>query len=163
MAVHDLYRDYRLSWFGHEGEAGDVVLASRVRLARNFARLPFPNRADRQQLAEVQNRAASVFSRIEETAGQSFDAVGMDALTQMEREVLAEKQLISKRLIQNPAYRSAFISKDRKCSILVNEDDHLRIHAMASGLDLQTPLDLAFRVDDAVEEQLDVAFDEQLG
>ncbi|MBO6211167.1 MAG: protein arginine kinase [Schwartzia sp.] len=163
MAVHDLYRDYRLSWFGHEGEAGDVVMASRVRLARNFARLPFPNRADRQQLAEVQNRAASVFSRIEETAGQSFDAVGMDALTQMEREVLAEKQLISKRLIQNPAYRSAFISKDRKCSILVNEDDHLRIHAMASGLDLRTPLDLAFRVDDAVEETLDVAFDEKMG
>ena len=54
MAVSDLYRDYRLSWFGNEGEAGDVVLASRVRLARNFARLPFPNRADRQQLAGLQ-------------------------------------------------------------------------------------------------------------
>ena len=96
MAVRDLYRDYRLSWFGGEGEASDVVLASRVRLARNFARLPFPNRADRQQLAEAQNRAASVFSRIEKTTGQEFDAVGMDALTQMEREVLEEKQLVSK-------------------------------------------------------------------
>ena len=104
MAVRDLYRDYRLSWFGCEGEAGDVVLASRVRLARNFARLPFPNRADRQQLAEVQNRAASVFSRIEETAGQAFDAVGMDALTQMERDVLAEKQLVSSRLIRTPLH-----------------------------------------------------------
>ena len=63
MAVRDLYRDYRLPWFGGEGEASDVVLASRVRLARNFARLPFTNRADRQQLVEAQNRAASVFSR----------------------------------------------------------------------------------------------------
>ena len=163
MAVRDLYRDYRLPWFGGEGEASDVVLASRVRLARNFARLPFPNRADRQQLAEAQNRAASVFSRIEKTTGQEFDAVGMDALTQMEREVLEEKQLISKNLTQEPAYRSAFISNDRKCSVLVNEDDHLRIHCMAAGLDLRTPLDAAFRVDDVVEETQDVAFDEKMG
>ena len=127
MAVHDLYRDYRLSWLGCEGEAGDVVLASRVRLARNFARLPFPNRADRQQLAEVQNRAASVFSRIEETAGQSFDALGMDALSPMEREVLAEKQLISKRLIQNPAYRSAFISREMPTSSTTGENIWLMI------------------------------------
>lgn len=163
MAVHDLCRDYRLAWFGGSGEAGDVVLASRVRLARNFARLPFPNRADRQQLAEAQNRAGSVFSRIEKTVGQPFDAVGMDTLTQIEREVLAEKQLISKSLMQNPAYRSAYISSDRQCSVLVNEDDHLRIHCMAPGLDLRTPLDMAFRVDDAVEETLDVAFDEKMG
>ncbi len=163
MAVHDLCRDYRLAWFGGSGEASDVVLASRVRLARNFARLPFPNRADRQQLAEAQNRAGSVFSRIEKTVGQPFDAVGMDTLTQIEREVLAEKQLISKSLMQNPAYRSAYISSDRQCSVLVNEDDHLRIHCMAPGLDLRTPLDMAFRVDDAVEETLDVAFDEKMG
>ena len=163
MAMRDLYRDYRLPWFGSEGEADDVVLASRVRLARNFARLPFPNRADQKQLAEAQNRAASVFSRIEETAGQAFDAVQIDALTQMEREVLVEKQLASKRLIQEPAYRSAYISSDRGCSVLVNEDDHLRIHAMASGLDLRGPLDMAFRVDDAVEKKLDVAFDEKMG
>ena len=163
MAVRDLSHDYRLSWLGGAGEAGDVVLASRVRLARNFARLPFPNRADQQQLAEAQNRAASVFSRIEETAGQPFDAVGMDTLTELEREVLAEKQLISKSLMQSPAYRSAYISRDRKCSVLVNEDDHLRIHCMAPGLDLRAPLDMAFSIDDAVEETLDVAFDEKMG
>lgn len=70
MSVSDLYRDYFLPWFGQGGESGDVVLASRIRLARNFQRLPFPERADMKQLATVQSLAASVFSEIEAACGQ---------------------------------------------------------------------------------------------
>jgi protein arginine kinase len=61
MAVNDLYRDYLLSWFGTEGEDSDVVLSSRVRLARNFESIPFPNRANQKQLAQVQSLMSSVF------------------------------------------------------------------------------------------------------
>ncbi|MBQ9377608.1 MAG: protein arginine kinase [Schwartzia sp.] len=163
MSVHDLYRDYRLSWFGRGGAESDVVLASRVRLARNFDRLPFPNRADMKQLAEVQAQAAKVFGDIERTAGQEFDAVGMEGLTKLERQVLAEKRLVSEKLIESPQYRSVYVSQDRRCSVMVNEEDHLRIQCMVPGLDLKTPLAMAGKLDDAIEGVLDLAFDEKMG
>ena len=163
MAVNDLYRDYLLSWFGTTGEASDVVLSSRVRLARNFDRLPFPNRANQKQLAQVQNLISSVFTKIEAVSGQPYDVVGMDAITEVERNILAEKQLISTRMAKTPEYRSAYISEDRNVSILINEEDHLRIQCMASGLNLAQPFDDASKIDDVIEEKLDLAFDERLG
>ncbi len=163
MPVNDLYRDYRSTWFGQPGESSDVVLMSRVRLSRNFARLPFPNRADLKQLASVQNMANGVFHDIETAAGQEFDAVGLDGLTEMERRVLAEKDLVSQPMLDNTQYRSAYISADRRVSVLVNEEDHLRIQCMTAGLDLTTPFAAASRIDDAIEAKLDMAFDERMG
>lgn len=163
MAVHDLYRDYFLPWFGQGGESGDVVIASRIRLARNFDRLPFPNRADMKQLAAVQGLAASAFGDIETACGTPCTVVGIDGLSEMERQVLAEKYLVSETLIRNSAYRSAYISADCRASILVNEEDHLRIQCMIAGLNLKEPLTMAMQIDDAVERRVDLAFDEKMG
>ena len=162
MSVMDLYRDYRLPWM-QSGKESDIVISSRVRLARNFSRLPFPNRADFTQLAAVQEMAASIFSDLESACNEEFDAIGMDALTPLERSVLVEKQLISRNLIKKPQYRSVYVSHDRRCSVMVNEEDHLRIQCMAAGLDLTAPFALASRMDDAVEAKLDIAFDEKMG
>ena len=74
MPVMDLYRDYRLPWM-KTGQENDIVLSSRIRLARNFTQLPFPNRADFKQLAAVQEMAASVLNDIESACGEEFDAI----------------------------------------------------------------------------------------
>ena len=163
MAVSDLYRDYFLPWFGQGGDSSDVAMASRIRLARNFDRLPFPNRADIKQLAAVQGLAASVFNEIEAACGAPCDVVGIDGLSEMERQVLVEKYLVSDNFIRNSAYRSAYISANRGTSILVNEEDHLRIQCMTAGLNLKAPLTIAMQIDDAVESRLDLAFDEKMG
>ena len=163
MPVNDIYRDYRLPWFGAAGKSSDVAISSRIRLARNFERLPFPNRADLKQLAEAQRRAASVFSEVENAAGMEFDVVGMDGLTPLERQVLVEKQLITENLVKQPQYRSAYISANRSAAIMVNEEDHLRIQCMAPGLDLASPFELATKMDDVIESRLDIAFDEKMG
>lgn len=163
MAVNDLYRDYLLSWFGTEGEDSDVVLSSRVRLARNFESIPFPNRANQKQLAQVQSLMSSVFSDIETVCGQPFDVVGMEGITEVERNILAEKQLITTRMAKTPEYRSAYISEDRTVSILVNEEDHLRIQCMAPGLNVAGTFAAASKIDDVVEEKLNIAFDEKMG
>lgn len=163
MATSDLYRDYFLPWFGQGGNSGDVAIASRIRLARNFDRLPFPNRADMKQLAAVQGLSASVFNEIEVACGTPCDVVGIDGLSEMERQVLAEKYLVSEDFIRNSAYRSAYISANRGTSILVNEEDHLRIQCMTAGLNLKEPLTMAMQIDDAVESRLDLAFDEKMG
>ena len=163
MAVNELFENYHLSWLNASGAEQDVVLSSRIRLARNFRELPFPNRANFTQLAKAQELADSARENISAAAGPSFDQVNMDQLTQLQKNVLLEKQLVSRNLLKNPQYRKLFISEDRQAGIMVNEEDHLRIQCMAPGLDLQRPFAMASRLDDAIEERLDIAFDEKMG
>mgnify|MGYP003601701763 FL=1 len=163
MAVNELFENYHLSWLNASGAEQDVVLSSRIRLARNFRELPFPNRANFTQLAKAQELAESALENISAAAGPSFDQVNMDQLTQLQKNVLLEKQLVSRNLLKNPQYRKLFISEDRQAGIMVNEEDHLRIQCMAPGLDLQRPFAMASRLDDAIEERLDIAFDEKMG
>ncbi len=163
MAVEELFANYNLSWLNGSGAGSDVVLASRIRLARNFRELPFPNRANFTQLAQVQQLAESALGAVASAVGQPFDRLSMDQLTQLQKNVLLEKQLVSRNLLKNPQYRQLFISEDRQAGIMVNEEDHLRIQCMAPGLDLKRPFAMASRIDDAVEAQLDIAFDEKMG
>ena len=163
MSAEELFTNHTLSWLNDTGKDSDIVLSSRVRLARNFRQIPFPNRADFQQLSEVQQLAGSVLGDIEGAMDEPFDRIAMDQLTTLQKNVLIEKHLISQNFVRNPQYRSVFISNDRGCSIMVNEEDHLRIQCMVSGLDLATPFARASRADDLIESKLDIAFDEKMG
>ena len=163
MSIKNLLGAYQLSWLNDSGEERDIVLSSRIRLARNFRALPFPNRADFSQLGESRQRAVSVLPMLEQAMGQSFDHVSIEHLTDLEKRVLIEKHLISQNLVQSPQCRSVFVSQDRRCSIMVNEEDHLRIQCMAPGFDLATPYTLASGLDDVFESKLDIAFDEKMG
>ena len=159
----DLYKSPCLPWLAPGGEESDVVMASRVRLARNLGRVPFPNRADVYQLAAVKKTASAMLPAIERAMGQMFDALDMDETAPLARETLSAKYLISRSLAEHPEQRAAFISDDRSMSIMVNEEDHIRISCMAPGLDLDGPMERAFRVDDVIGERLEMAFDDKLG
>lgn len=160
---NELYASPNLPWLSTHGREGDVVLSSRVRLARNFERLPFPNRADRSQLAAVEKTVAAMLPVIEETDGQLFEFLKVDELTGLEQEVLCVKNLLSRSLVKRTECRGALISDDLSASILVNEDDHLHILCMAPGLELDQPLARAQRLDDAFAARIPMAFDEKLG
>ena len=163
MALDNLLSDGRLSWFGAGGRDGDVVLSSRVRLARNLVRLPFPNRADHAQLGEICSAVDAALESVSTDTGQSFERAEIDRLTALQRAVLIEKRLISEKFAEAQPYRTAYISDDTSVSILVNEDDHLRIQAMAPGLGLTQAFESASKLDDYIEERLDLAFDETMG
>lgn len=163
MARDELFSGSHLDWLMADGTDNDVVLASRVCLVRNLRELPFPNRADLGQLAEVAERTAAVLGDVEEALDEPFDGVELSKCTALEQNVLWERQLISRILLKNTAHRSAYISNDRSMSILINEENHLRIQAMTAGFDLKTPYERASRVDDVFEAKLDFAFDEKLG
>ena len=163
MAVDALLRSSRLSWFGTEGADSDVVLSSRVRLARNLVGLPFPGRANLGQLSEIQQRLDTVFADLGAAFGQTFDRIALDQMTALERSVLIEKRLVSEKFAGVQPHRLVYISADTRISILVNEDDHLRIQSMTPGLSLAQAFEMASRVDDYVEARLDLAFDETMG
>ncbi|WP_456083260.1 protein arginine kinase [Megamonas funiformis] len=153
----------QLSWLTTLGKEADIVLASRVRLARNLKNLPFPNRANINDLAQIKELIIRLIPAIESATGLKFDYLEIDKLTHLEQQVLVEKHLISKKLLTNPENRLLILSTDASVAIMVNEDDHLRIQCMASGLDLNTPLAKAFAIDDAIEAYLNIAFDEKMG
>ena len=153
----------QLSWLTTLGKEADIVLASRVRLARNLKNLPFPNRANINDLAQIKELIIRLIPAIESATGLKFDYLEIDKLTHLEQQVLVEKHLISKKLLTNPENRLLILSNDASVAIMVNEDDHLRIQCMASGLDLNTPLSKAFAIDDAIEAYLNIAFDEKMG
>lgn len=163
MPVTDLYRDHVLPWFGDGGEERDIILASQVRLARNITGLPFPNRANKKQLALVQQMVAAALGDIGKVCNQHFHIVALDGLAELERHVLVEKNLVTQNFIRNSIYRNAYISEDRHVSIMVNEEDHLLIQCTIAGLDLKLPLEMSSQIDDAAEETLDIAFDEKMG
>ena len=158
-----LFTDPSLAWLNTAGKHSDIALASRIRLARNLKNIPFPNRAKRADLIQVKELILRLIPAIETATGLHFDYLEIDKLNRLQQNVLAEKFLISQKLIDSPENRLVILSNDLSVSIMVNEDDHLRIQCMAPGLDLNSCLQTAFAIDDAIEAYLNIAFDEKMG
>lgn len=151
------------AWLAGGAEEGDIVLSSRIRLARNMKGLPFPDRADVAGLETVLRAAAAQLPAVAEAAGKPFLLVQLAELPEVDRYVLVEKHLISPALAEAPTGRAVLISEDAAVSVMINEEDHFRLQVMRPGLDLAGALALADRVDDAIEAGIDFAFDEEIG
>lgn len=144
------------------GPEGDVVLSCRIRLARNLKDIPFPRIASEKQLLEVSEAVEAATAKAPAALGR-LRVLRLDDLPDIERAALVERHLISPMLAQNPSHRAVVLRDDEAISVMVNEEDHLRIQTMFPGLDLDKALALADEVDDAYEQVLDVAFSPELG
>ena len=159
----DVFRVNGLPWLTSHAPESDVVISSRIRLARNYRKVPFPNRADFEQLAAVLQLTDGVIPLVEQVTQQHLACYAMDHLTKLQRDVLVDKRLVTNNLVANPQDRVAYISDDTSISLLVNEEDHLRIASRTPGLALEQAYEMASTIDDAFESRLDIAFDEKMG
>ena len=159
----DIFRMNGLPWMTTQAPDSDVVISSRIRLARNYRKVPFPNRADFEQLAAVLQVTDGVIPVVEQAAHTHLSRFALDRLTKLQRDVLIDKRLITNNLAKNPQDRAAYISDDASISLLVNEEDHLRIACRTPGLALEQAYETASAIDDAFESRLDIAFDEKMG
>ena len=156
-------------WYYENGKEGDVVLSSRVRLARNISGLPFPASAKAKQQAEVieKCRAALVGRtdgpRAEKVKAMGLNYIDMANMSDVEKRAIAECHLISPQLIDASVKRGLILSADSRVSVMVNEEDHLRIQCMEAGFELDKCLETANLIDDLAEEKLDYAFDKDFG
>lgn len=150
-------------WMSGKGQDGDIVLSTRIRLARNLEGMPFPNRATPAQLTEVTEQLRKAVNDLNRADGHQYLFIEMEKLSPLERNVLVEKHIVSPNYIHNPEHRVLVARDDAAVSIMVNEEDHLRIQCLAPGLDLAGAAALADKVDDALEGKLDFAFKEELG
>jgi protein arginine kinase len=148
-------------WLDGSGPSSDVVLSTRVRLARNLKEVPFTHRAREEQLAMVYS---SVVSAVRKTpALVSSSALQMRDLTPLDRQFLVERHLISHDLADNGRLRGLLLVPDESVSAMVNEEDHLRLQALASGFQLRSAWESVNSIDDELGQDLDYAFSEDLG
>jgi len=148
-------------WLRGAGPESDIVISSRVRLARNLADFPFISRTTLQDRERIE---AILHERVEAIAAEN-DVLYLDLgkLEQIDRQLLVERHLISREHAEAQGARSVAIDGGEKFSLMINEEDHLRIQVMQSGLDLNSVWEQVSRIDDSIEEKATYAFHERLG
>jgi len=151
-------------WMEAGGPEPDTVISSRVRLARNIEGMPFPHLMTEDQAEKVIRMVAAAFKSPAAARLGLGDAevYRLDEMSDLDRYVLVEKHLISPNFAQ--AGRGAVvIGAGESVSVMINEEDHLRIQCLFPGLQLEQALALANKVDDLLESQLEYAFSEKYG
>ncbi|WP_138496069.1 protein arginine kinase [Paenibacillus pinistramenti] len=150
-------------WMKTTGAESDIVISSRVRIARNLLKHPFPLLATNQHLAEVQEELKEVLtdSRLK-TFGELLP-IELSQLDELNKKMLVEKHLISPNLANESRNGAVFISDDESLSIMVNEEDHLRIQCLYPGFQIKEAWEKATAVDDIFEDHVNYAFDDRRG
>ena len=152
-------------WYNEFGKDGDVVLSSRVRLARNLDGVPFPLAANEKQQEEVLDKCRGALLDKGDNTLEELDLkfIDLSKMEDYEKQAIAECHLISPQMINNDKRRGLILSGDSRVSIMINEEDHLRIQCMEPGSEIEKCFDTANKIDDHIEESLDYAFDKDFG
>ncbi len=138
-----------------------VVLSTRVRLARNITDIPFPGWAKEAQRREVLSACMGVIAKLPQMKkGSQFS---VDDLSDLEKQILMERHLISRELINAKKGSGLVISEDQSCAVMVNEEDHLRIQHLRSGFRFKEAWKTINEIDSALEKEIDYAFSLDLG
>jgi protein arginine kinase len=148
-------------WLSADGELAGNVISSRIRLARNLARVPYPSIANAKQQAEVIEAVSSLAAGASPFAAGSFYRAR--ELETTDRQLLVERHLTSPDFMRDSADLGVYVAPKEEISLTVNEEDHLRIQALGSGLSLQDAWQRATLVDDALDVGLTFDFDREFG
>ena len=144
-----------------EVDSSDVVVTSRIRLARNLSNTAFPGWAKKeaqlfalQQISDTLNESSTLRS------GPSFAFSKLDAI---EKQVLVERHLISREHAAKGSNAAVFLNRGCTLSLMINEEDHLRLQSIQPGLNLNKALKSLEPIQDLIEEKLPIAYDKELG
>lgn len=152
-----------IKWYEKSGSQGDVVISTRLRLARNIREYPFPAKLNADQRQKVEQAVKDAVMNCVDSIDKNFRFLNMEDMPQTEAVSLVERHLVSPEFISDRKGRGLILADDESISIMINEEDHLRIQVMQEGLSLNEAYDLADRLDSMLNGRLDFAFDERLG
>ena len=148
-------------WLRGTGPNGDLVMSSRIRLARNLKEFPFTHWASKKQSAEVLTRAKDAIGRTSHMKESLF--LKLADLTSVDKQFLLERHLVSRDHIQSADHRGVALSENEVISIMVNEEDHLRIQVIESGFNLPDTWKVIGALDDELSKILEFAYAVDLG
>ncbi len=148
-------------WLSGDAEEGELVLSSRVRIARNLDRRSFTHGASASVLGEIRDEVKAALAACPALAGALV--LDMDGTPESDRMLLAERRLISLEMVKNHVNRSLVAMPDEQMSVMINEEDHLRIQSLEPGLAPQRAFDRISGLDNEIDERLSYAYSEELG
>ena len=148
-------------WLRGDGPESDIVISSRIRLARNIAGFPFKAKADN----DIRLRLLETLRSAVTSAAPKWDFrfLNIAVLDDLDSSLLMERQLISRELARMDGPRGVIVGSGEHLSVMLNEEDHLRIQVLQSGFALQECWSLADQLDSGIEKSITYAFDEELG
>lgn len=181
-------------WLEGTGSESDVVVSSRIRLARNVAHYPFLSRANTNSRTELERllkegvfkaltpprkrnqevleaalgdmlppRSSKSTEDIQPISYSDLQYIDVESLSRIDRQFLMERQLISRELSEGHGPRGVIIGDRQQTSIMINEEDHLRMQVLRSGFNLNDCWEEMNQLDDAIENHISYAFHEQFG
>jgi protein arginine kinase len=148
-------------WLRGSGPMSEIVISSRIRLARNIAGQRFLTRMTRHQRQATENRVRETILAAQLAPETLY--VDLESAPDVDRQLLVERHLISKQHAVSEGARGVAVGESETLSIMVNEEDHLRIQVLRSGLQLEEAWDQINAVDDKLESKLDFAFHPRFG
>lgn len=141
----------------------DVVISSRIRLARNCKEYPFPPKLDIDQAIKVVEIYKAAIVELKDHMFRQLKFVDSTKISPLEKACLVEKHLISPEFAAKREVTGLVLSKDEKVSIMINEEDHLRIQSLFPGLQLNKAWELCNTIDDSIEDKLEYAYSDDFG
>ena len=146
-----------INWLKETGEERDIIVSSRVRLARNLDSCFFPGRMETTTAVKVYQNISEALEH------KTFQSFRLKDIPEIERNMLVEKHIISPALTLTSELSGFAMNQNESQSVLINEEDHIRIQTLTSGLSLREAWDQADELDDRLESKLNYAFDEKVG
>jgi protein arginine kinase len=143
-------------WLKGTGPNSNIVMSSRVRLARNLQQVPFPNRANKKDLTDIIEMMQKTMVQLPELKEAMF--IKVNELDNIDKQFLVERHLMSHEHATNTEAKALIVSPDENISIMVNEEDHLRIQGMRSGFNLLETWNMIDEIDDNLSTKLEFAY-----
>ncbi|MCF6159255.1 MAG: protein arginine kinase [wastewater metagenome] len=160
MKISDL-TDNTGEWLRGTGPESDIVISSRIRLARNVARYPFLSRANAKQKKEIEGLIRERIRESEIT--QDLFYINLADVSPVDRLFLVERHLISKEHAGGEGIRGVAFGKSETTSLMVNEEDHLRIQVIRSGFELRETWKTIDEIDNKLEKKINYAYSSRFG
>lgn len=160
MKLTDISNDIN-EWFDGSGPLADIVISSRIRLARNLAGHKFLSRCSNAEKSEILKELKDVLMSLE--LGDKIFYISVDKAPALDRHFLVERHLISRHHAFSEGPRGVVIARREFFTAMINEEDHLRIQVIKAGCQLSQAAELIDRIDDMIEQKVDYAFSPRYG
>lgn len=152
-----------LKWYEQNVPDNDVVISSRVRLARNLESYPFSIKLQEEQAVNLVNQVKEITPFLSEKDNRKYYACNISSLSDIDKAAMVERHIVSPLLAAKEQTTGLILSEDETISIMINEEDHVRIQAIVGGMNLEEAYELADKIDDIAYDKLHFAYDEKYG
>ncbi len=151
------------NWYQNEAVNSDIAVSSRIRIARNLKGIPFSSKMSLEQKKELNKKVKQAITNSNSSFAKSLKYIEMRDIPENQRFAMVERHIISPEFAAKGLDGAIILSSDESISIMVGEEDHIRIQVILGGLNIDEAYDIADKIDTLLHNSLDFAFDSKLG